>query len=185
MLTTSTSRIRKIIHPKGESESRAATILRRSSSFPSVHSPLARPDLELKSERPAQTELNHFFSIARVGESRLKNRMFFFFFLFLISVDCCRNQSVRRGKVRPVRAVRDQPTRDRELRVRPGMRAGDEAGMRARRQNVHVVVRAEETGLFDEDQHRGRLHGDLWLQGALLREGQSSLSASRCQIGGT
>lgn len=80
---------------------------------------------------------------------------------------------MRRGEVRPLRAVRDQPTGDRELRVRSGMRAGDEACVRERWQDVHLVVRAEEAGLFDEDQHRGRLHGHMRLKGPLLREGQS------------
>lgn len=75
--------------------------------------------------------------------------------------------------MRPLRAVRDQPTGDRELRVRSGMRAGDEACMRERWQDLHLVVRAEEAGLFDEDQHRGRVHGYMRLKGSLLREGQS------------
>lgn len=53
--------------------------------------------------------------------------------------------------MRPLRTVRDQPARDRELRVRSGMRTCDETSMRARWQNIYIVVRAEETGLFNED----------------------------------
>lgn len=90
---------------------------------------------------------------------------------------------MRRGEVRPLRAVRDQPTGDSELRVRGGMRAGDEAGVRERWQDLHLVVRAEEAGLFDEEQHRGRVHWHVRLQGPLLREGQSSkMQGKRGQI---
>lgn len=58
---------------------------------------------------------------------------------------------MRRGEMRSLRTVRDQPTRDRELRVRSGMRTCDETSMRAGWQNIYIVVRAEETGLFNED----------------------------------
>lgn len=122
--------------------------------------------------------------VDRTRVTRVENVIpFFLSFLRSFNLDphcASRNQSVRRGEVRPLRAVRDQPTGDRELRVRSGMRAGDEACMRERWQDLHLVVRAEEAGLFDEDQHRGRVHGYMRLKGPLLREGQSE----RCKVEG-
>lgn len=55
------------------------------------------------------------------------------------------------------------------------MRASNEACVRPRRNNLHVYVRAEEAGVSDEEQHRGRLRRHMRLQRTLLREGQSQL----------
>jgi len=55
------------------------------------------------------------------------------------------------------------------------VRADNEARVRPRRNNLHVHVRAEEAGVPDEEQHRGRLRRHMRLQGTLLREGQSRL----------
>jgi len=78
-----------------------------------------------------------------------------------------------------LRAVRDQSSGNRQLRVRPRVRTGDETRVCPRRSYLHVYVRAEETGVPDEEQHRGRLRRHVWLQRTLLREGQPTESVSR------
>lgn len=88
-----------------------------------------------------------------------------------------RTKSLRSGKVQLLRAMRDQSPRDRQLRMRPRMWAGDEARVRPRRDHLHVHVRAEEAGMPDEGQYRSRLCRHVRLQGTLFREGQSQLFA--------
>lgn len=157
--------------------------IKRSNVRPSRIRP--RPNFDERSNK----RNTHCCCRARGDVTRVENTCFFFFSFFSLrsfNLDphcSSRNQSVRRGEVRPLRAVRDQPTGDSELRMRGGMRAGDEAGVRERWQDLHLVVRAEEAGLFDEEQHRGRVHWHVRLQGPLLREGQSSkMQGKRGQI---
>jgi len=68
--------------------------------------------------------------------------------------------------------MRDQSARDRQLRVRARMRTGHEAGVRSRRDHLHVHVRAEEAGLPDEKQYRSSLYRHVRLQRTMLGEGE-------------
>lgn len=88
-----------------------------------------------------------------------------------------RAKSLRSGEVQLLRAMRDQSTRDRQLRMRPRMWAGDEARVRPWRDHLHVHVRAEEAGVPDKEQHRGRIRRHVRLQRTLFWEGQSQLFA--------
>lgn len=84
-----------------------------------------------------------------------------------------RTKSLRSGEVQLLRAMRDKSSRDRQLRMRPRMWAGDEARVRSWRDHLHVHVRAEEAGVPDKEQHRGRLRRHVRLSGTLFWEGQS------------
>jgi len=81
--------------------------------------------------------------------------------------------------VQPLRAMRDQSARNRQLRVRARVRTGHEAGLRSRRDHLHVDVRAEEASLPDKEQHRSGLHRHVRLQRTVLGEGEPRPSVIR------
>lgn len=59
-----------------------------------------------------------------------------------------RNESVRGRQMQSAGAVRDRSLRHRQMRMRPRMRAGNEAGMCPWRHNLSLALRAQETSLL-------------------------------------
>ena len=93
-----------------------------------------------------------------------------------------RDEPVRRCQVRATGAVRDRSLRHRQVRVRPRVRAGNEAGMRWRRHHLSEPLRAQAAGLLGQTAHRARLRRQLRFQGALLRQGLFAWGSERWRI---